>query len=159
MPSPRTIVTATFSKALGCTGGLILGPSHWLDLIREHSGDFGVYTPALFRRLSRHLLPAVMAALEVLRDEPGRLQRLHSNIDKMRGLMGLAGQSPAAPIFSCLENAEELSSRAEVAGYMVPVLKFCPGAPPGDAMLRWMVSSEEHREEDIRTVSAVLRRL
>jgi 8-amino-7-oxononanoate synthase len=150
--SPRTIVTSTFTKALGCAGGVILGPTEWLNWIRDHSN-----TLASTSALSPSLAEAVMTALDVLRDEPERLARLYVNIDRMRDLLGLPGQAPAAPIFSQLENAAELSARAEAAGYLVPVLKSYPGAPAG-GMLRWIVSSE-HTEPEIRTVSAILRRL
>jgi 7-keto-8-aminopelargonate synthetase-like enzyme len=54
-------------------------------------------------------------------------------------------------------NAAELSARAEAAGYLVPVIQAYPGAP-AEGMLRWIVSSE-HTEEEIRTVSSILRRL
>ncbi len=150
--SPRTIVTATFTKALGCAGGVILGPPEWLKWIGEHSTILAS-TSALSPSLSK----AAVTALDVLRDEPERLTRLSSNIDKMRDLLGLPGQAPAAPIFYSLDNAAELSARAEAAGYLVPLLKTYPGAPPG-GMLRWIVSSE-HSEADIRTVSAILSRL
>jgi hypothetical protein len=75
----------------------------------------------------------------------------------MRDLLGLPGQSPAAPIFYSLDNTAVLSARAEAAGYLVPLLKSYPGAPPG-GMLRWIVSSE-HSDADIRTVSGILSRL
>jgi 7-keto-8-aminopelargonate synthetase-like enzyme len=150
--SPRTIVTATFTKALGCVGGVILGPLEWLKWISAHSTIL-----ASTSALSPSLAQAVMTALDVLRDEPDRLARLYNKVDLMRDLLGLPGQAPAAPIFSQLENAAELSARAEAAGYLVPVLNSYPGAPAG-GMLRWMVSSE-HTEAEIRTVSAILSRL
>jgi 7-keto-8-aminopelargonate synthetase-like enzyme len=150
--SLRTLVTATFSKALGCTGGVILGPSHWLQWIEKHSTIL-----ASTSALSPSLSLAVITALDVLEDEPDRLERLRGNIDTMRDLLGLPGQSPAAPIFCSFENAAELSAQAERAGYLVPLLKSYPGAPE-EGMLRWMVSSE-HTQEEIRTVSAILRRL
>jgi 8-amino-7-oxononanoate synthase len=150
--SLRTIVTATFSKALGCAGGVILGPSHWLEWIGKHATIL-----ASTSALSPSLSLAATTALDVLNDEPDRLERLRGNIDMMRDLLGLPGQSPAAPIFCCFENAAELSARAEAAGYLVPLLKSYPGAPE-EGMLRWMVSSE-HTQEEIRTVSAILRRL
>jgi 7-keto-8-aminopelargonate synthetase-like enzyme len=150
--SLRTIVTATFSKALGCTGGLILGPSHWLKWIEKHSTIL-----ASTSALSPSLSLAVTMALDVLKEETDRLDRLRNNIDRMRDLLDLPGQSPAAPIFCCFESAAVLSAEAEEAGYLVPLLKSYPGAPE-EGMLRWMVSSE-HTEEEIRTVSAILRRL
>ena len=154
--SPRTIVTATFTKALGCVGGVILGPLEWLKWISEHSTIL-----ASTSALSPSVAVAVMTALDVLREEPERLIRLCTKIDMMRDLLGLPGQAPAAPVFSSmgseLENAAGLSARAEAAGYLVPVLKSYPGAPAG-GMLRWMVSSE-HTEAEIRTVSAILSRL
>jgi 7-keto-8-aminopelargonate synthetase-like enzyme len=150
--SPRTIVTATFTKALGCAGGVILGPAAWLKRIAEHSTVL-----ASTSALSPSLSQTVVTALDVLSDEPERLERLHSKTDMMRDLLGLPGQAPAAPIFYSLDNAFELSARAEAAGYLVPLLKSYPGAPPG-GMLRWIVSSE-HSDADIRTVSAILSRL
>ena len=148
----RTIVTATFTKALGCVGGAILGPPEWLQWIKKHSSLL-----ASTSALSPSLSVAAIAALEVLRDEPERVERLHVNIDLMRDLLGLPGRGPCAPIFSKVENAIELSARALEEGFLVPLVSDYPGAPEG-GMLRWMVSSE-HTEAEIRTVSAILRRL
>src|SRR5262249_14058625 len=64
----RTIVTATFSKALGCMGGVILGPSHWLKWIEKHSTIL-----ASTSALSPSLSLAATTALDVLKDEPDRL--------------------------------------------------------------------------------------
>lgn len=150
--SPRTIVTATFSKALGCVGGVILGPAEWIKWI-DHRSTILASTSALSPSLSA----AALAALEVLNDEPERQRRLYSNIDLMRDLIGLPGQFPAAPIFSRREGAATLAAAAESQGFLIPVLKSYPGAPEGGA-LRWIVSSE-HSEEDIRNVSSILGRL
>jgi 8-amino-7-oxononanoate synthase len=160
--APRTIVTGTFSKALGCVGGVILGPAEWLRWIREHSALL-----ASTSALSPSLSVAAMTALDVLKDEPERLTRLHANIDLMRDLLGLPGRSPSAPIFSSQNNSSqnnssqrnpaEVAQLASEAGFLVPLMSSYPGTPQG-GMLRWIVSSE-HTETDIRTVSAILSRL
>jgi 8-amino-7-oxononanoate synthase len=150
--SSRTIVTGTFTKALGCVGGVILGPAAWLNWIRDHSALL-----ASTSALSPSLSVAAIAALDVLRDEPERVARLHVSIDLMRDLLGLPGRSPSAPIFARVENAAEISARALEVGFLVPLVSAYPGAPQG-GMLRWIVSSE-HTEGEIRTVSAILRRL
>jgi len=150
--TPRTLVTTTFTKALGCVGGAILGPRPLIEKIRDRSAILAA-TSALPPALSS----AVIAAIQVLKDEPQRQARLHSNCRIMRESLGLPSQAPAAPIFSKLDHAAELSSQAHDAGFLVPVLSSYPGSAPG-GMLRWIVSSE-HTEAEIRTVSAILSRL
>ena len=148
--SSRTIFTATFTKALGCAGGVILGSASWLHQIRERSTIL-----ASTSALSPALSAAASEAISVVDDEPERIARLRANIAFMAD--SLAIPCPKAPIFFRLETAEEASARALKAGFLVPRLNSYPGAPAG-GMLRWIVSSE-HTAEEIRTVCGILGRL
>jgi 7-keto-8-aminopelargonate synthetase-like enzyme len=148
--SPRTIFTATFTKALGCAGGVILGGANWLHKIRERSAIL-----ASTSALSPPLSAAASEAITVVEDEPERIARLRSNIAFMAE--SLAIPCPKAPIFFRIERAQEASARALNAGFVVPLVSSYPGAP-AEGILRWIVSSE-HTRQEIRTVCDILGRL
>ncbi len=152
LPGDRTIVTGTLSKAFGCMGGLILGPTGLVERIRESSAIL-----AATGALSPALSAAGSTALDVLEQEPQRFGRLRSNIALMRGELGLCSEPEPSPIFWQSESAARGSAAALDAGYLVPLVSSYPGAPYG-AMLRWIVSSE-HAPEDICTVARILTRL
>jgi 8-amino-7-oxononanoate synthase len=147
----RVLVTGTFTKALGCSGGMILGAARWIDFIREGS-DLLASTSALPPAAAA----AATAALAVVESEPQLLWKLHANIRLMRDGLKLAPLDRAAPIFFSHDNALELSERALEAGFLVPAVAGYPGAP-ASGMLRWIVSSE-HTQEEIRNVFALLNR-
>jgi 7-keto-8-aminopelargonate synthetase-like enzyme len=152
LPPERTILTATLSKALGCSGGLILGPEGILSLIRERSeilASTGALSPAL--------AAAGTVAFDVMEEEPERFERLRSNIALMRELLSLSASPAAAPIFSRSEDAAQRSDAARKAGFLVPLVSSYPGAP-SQPTIRWIVSSE-HTEDEICTVARILTRL
>jgi 7-keto-8-aminopelargonate synthetase-like enzyme len=159
-PGAQTIVTGTLSKALGCSGGLILGSAEKIALIRDRSGVL-----AATGALSPALAAAATTAFDVLDQDPERFARLRANIALMRELtrehLGLAPDQAhdheAAPIFYKSESAAQCSALAREAGYLVPLVSAYPGAPH-EAMIRWIVSSE-HTGQDIWNVARILTRL
>jgi 8-amino-7-oxononanoate synthase len=146
----NVLVTATFTKSLGCSGGMILGEARWIEQIRERS-EILASTGALSPSLSA----AASEALAVVREEPERVARLKANVLLMSKCLAIP--CPKAPIFFQIQGAQEASAQALEAGFLVPRVTSYPGAP-AEGMLRWIVSSE-HTAGEIRTVSNILSRL
>ncbi len=93
------IIMGTFSKSFASLGGFIAGGKPVIDYIKHHS-------PALI--FSASMTPAqvaaVLKALEIIKAEPERIERLHYNANKVRqglktlGFDVLDGQTPIVPV-------------------------------------------------------------
>ncbi len=144
------ILTGTLGKALGgASGGYVSGRQEIIDLLRQRS------RPYLF---SNSLAPSVAAgslrALELLREEPKFLLRLHQNTARFReamaatGLSVLPGRHPIVPVMLgeaslAAKMAERLLERGiYVVGFFFPVV------PEGQARIRTQVSAA-HSDEDL----------
>ncbi|MBK7206782.1 MAG: aminotransferase class I/II-fold pyridoxal phosphate-dependent enzyme [Elusimicrobia bacterium] len=68
------IIIATFSKALGAMGGAVCGSKSLIKFINHHSRQF-IFSTAIVPSACA----TVLAALEVLEEDPGIVLRLHSN--------------------------------------------------------------------------------
>ncbi len=73
----------TLSKALGSLGGYVTGTAQLIDYLRNRCGSW-IYTTAL----SPADGAAALAAIDVIRAEPERRQRLWHNINLLRGSLG-----------------------------------------------------------------------
>jgi glycine C-acetyltransferase len=144
-----TIQTSTLGKALGgACGGYVAGSRVVCDYLLQFS------RPHLF---SNALPPAVcggaMAAIDVLHDEPGRLERLRENTQYFRqgigelGLHVLEGLTPIVPVMvgdEALANRFQKSlhdSGVYVSGFGFPVV------PRGQARLRCQISAAHTTEQ------------
>ncbi len=93
------IIMGTFSKSFASLGGFIAGEKPVIDYIKHHS-------PALI--FSASMTPAqvasVLKALEIIKSEPERIEKLHYNANKVRqglknlGFNVLDGQTPIVPV-------------------------------------------------------------
>jgi 8-amino-7-oxononanoate synthase len=72
------VVMGTLSKALGAQGGYVAGDRDLCDYLRTRDRGF-VFTTALAPAAAG----AAMAALDVVRDEPGRRARLHALVQRL----------------------------------------------------------------------------
>src|SRR6266487_3596107 len=73
-PKRVDIQVGTLSKAIGVLGGFIAGPSHLVDWLVNRGRPYLFSTSA-----PPAVAAACLAALDVIRDEPERLERLWSN--------------------------------------------------------------------------------
>ncbi|CUU02517.1 8-amino-7-oxononanoate synthase [Candidatus Thermokryptus mobilis] len=99
LDSEVDIIMGTFSKSFASLGGFIAGEKPVIDYIKHHS-------PALI--FSASMTPAqvaaVLKALEIIKSEPERIERLHYNANKVRrelknlGFRVLDGQTPIVPV-------------------------------------------------------------
>ncbi len=151
-----TIQTSTLGKALGgACGGYVAASQPVCDYLLQNS------RPHLF---SNALPPAVcggaMAAIQVLMDEPDRLQRLRDNTKYFRekisslGMTVLEGLTPICPVMvgdEALANTcqQKLFERGVfVSGFGYPVV------PRGQARLRCQISAAHTTEQLDQAVEA-----
>jgi len=153
------ILTGTFGKALGGgNGGYVAGSRSLVDYLVQRS------RPHLF---SNALAPptacAALKAIEILEQEPERVQRLHHNVDRMRaGLKDIGYEvkdSPTAIIPIMIGDTAEairLSGRLLELGIFVVGFGF-PVVPEGEARLRVQMSAEHTDAHIDRTLEAFSR--
>ncbi|MGL5035380.1 MAG: 8-amino-7-oxononanoate synthase [Microcystaceae cyanobacterium] len=119
------IQVGTLSKALGSLGGYVAGSSQLIDYLRNRAASW-IYTTAL----SPADTAAAIAALQVIKNEPERLQRLWSNVAVLKDGLGRSGLKmlPSASPIICVELANpkqtlNLSAYLESQGIFVPAIR------------------------------------
>lgn len=93
------LITATFSKSLGSIGGVVAGPESVIHYLKHHARSliFSASMPPAS-------VATVLAALEVIEEEPERRDRLWANTRKMQdGLRSLGydigmSETPIVPV-------------------------------------------------------------
>lgn len=159
-PGDIDIKMGTLSKALGTCGGYLAGSAKLIHYLRYNLPGF-MFSVGL----SPPLAAASMKAIELLRAEPERVQRLHHNIEffsseaKRLGFdMKLAKGTAILPILTGRDDLTlELSLRMLEAGIAVPPALY-PAVPKNKGRLRFCVNSL-HSDEDITLALETLRRL
>lgn len=154
------LVMGTLSKALGGAGGFVAGSAEVIDYIRHHARAF------LF---STALPPAtcagILAALEVIKKEPERVERLRANIKRLRDGMRAAGYEVSAdptPIVPVIIGSDFDTYRVtlrldELGVYAAPFI--FPAVAKGRACLR-LSAIATHSDEDIdRALEALAKTL
>ena len=133
------IMLGTLSKALGCTGGFVVGSQTLIDLLRNRARSL-IYSTAL----PPAVCAAATAAVDFVMSDAGaqRQSRLWENVRT------LGAQSAIHPIIIGDERAAvELSSKLLDAGIFVPAIRY-PTVPKGKARLRVTVSAA-HSTHDL----------
>src|SRR5205807_5612969 len=94
------LIMGTFSKSLASLGGFIGSDSDTIDFLKHHS------RPLIFSAsMSPANAAAVLAALEIMANEPERIEQLWRNTERMKqGLVRLGfdlgdSETPILPIF------------------------------------------------------------
>ena len=142
------LVSGTFSKSFASLGGFVVGEREVIEYIRHNS-------PAHI--FSASMPPAnvatVLKALEILKEEPWRLQRLRTISDYMRKELKKMGfnvwnsQTPIIPVvigemMSCFQFWKDLFEDGVYVNAVVP-----PAVPRGQSLVRssYMAShTDEH---------------
>jgi 8-amino-7-oxononanoate synthase len=162
------VCMGTLSKALGAQGGFVAGRAELVRWLHNKARSF-IYSTAL----NPAAAGAALAALDVVRDEPTRREKLLALARRLReGLDRLAGRtavpsrikSPYTPyeggpivpwVVGESGAALSLSRKLWDAGFYVPAVRP-PTVPDGTARLRFTVTAE-HAESDVDALLAALR--
>jgi glycine C-acetyltransferase/8-amino-7-oxononanoate synthase len=151
----RIIQCATLSKAFGVYGGVVLGTRALRKEIVMRSRLFVGSTP-----LPPPLAGAALAAVQILKREPGRRKRLFQNVSYLRTHLRKSGWEIAetpGPIvrlpFLNSTSANDLKKRLLAAGVYPPFVKYGKASAAG--FFRFVISSE-HTQSQLETVARVL---
>jgi glycine C-acetyltransferase len=144
------IQVGTLSKAIGVLGGFIAGPRHLIEWLQNRGRPFLFSTSA-----PPAVVAACLEALEVIRDEPERLERLWSNTAMFKDSLHALGfdtgasETPITPVIVGDEDkAQTLARRLFEEGVFSPAIVF-PTVGRGSARVRTIVTAD-HSEDDLR---------
>lgn len=153
------LVSGTFSKSFASLGGFIVGDRPVIEYIRHHS-------PAHI--FSASMPPAnvatVLKALEILKAEPWRLDRLKKISDYMRteldnlGFNVWSSQTPIIPVvigemLDCFKFWKDLFEAGVYSNAVVP-----PAVPQGQALLRTSYMAT-HTDEQLDQILSAFRKV
>ncbi len=153
------IQVGTLSKAIGVLGGFIAGPDPLIDWLQNRG------RPLLFSTSAPpSVVAACIAALDVIQDEPDRLQRLWSNTALFKeGLHALgfdtgASETPITPVIAGdEEKTQTLARRLFDEGVFCPAIVF-PTVARGEARVRAIVTAD-HTEDDLGEAMVAFERI
>jgi glycine C-acetyltransferase len=145
------IQVGTLSKAVGVMGGYIAGRQHLKDFLTQRC------RPLLFSTSQPPAVAAAcIAAIDVLEQEPERIERLWDNARFFKSaLQGLGfdtgiSETPITPVIAGDEaKAQQLAARLFEEGVFATSVVF-PTVALGKARVRTIVTSE-HSRDDLQT--------
>ncbi|AZA09149.1 aminotransferase class I/II-fold pyridoxal phosphate-dependent enzyme [Corynebacterium pseudopelargi] len=147
------VIIGTASKALGGIGGFVLCGSALGHLLRNRARSFvfsTANTPAS--------TAALIAALDVLSNDPGPLTQLALNIATAHEHLGLSPTGPQSAIIPVVvgstERALALHEQLFDQGWFIPAIRY-PTVPDGEAMLRLTITARHPREVVAEACSAI----
>jgi 7-keto-8-aminopelargonate synthetase-like enzyme len=153
------LVMGTYSKSLASIGGFISGDSDVIHYIKHmaRSFMFSASPPPAS-------VAAVSAALDIIDNEPERLERLWYNTHKMlKGFKDLGFQigpseTPIIPVIvGADENAFKMAMALQEEGVFANVAAS-PAVPPGKALIRTSYMAT-HTDEHLDKVLAVFKKV
>jgi glycine C-acetyltransferase len=144
------IQVGTLSKAIGVLGGFIAGPAYLIEWLVNRGRPFLFSTSA-----PPAVAAACIVALDILEEEPERVQRLWDRTRFFKeGLRSLgydtgASETPITPVIAGEDRAaQDLSRLLFDEGVFTPAIVF-PTVAKGSARVRTIVTSE-HTERDLQ---------
>jgi 8-amino-7-oxononanoate synthase len=131
------LIMGTFSKSLASLGGFIASDAATIDFLKHHSRSL-IFSASM----SPANAAAVLAAVEIMVQEPERIAHLWTITERMKkGLLSLGfdlgqSQTPILPLYCRdLMLAFNICKRLQEEGVFVnPVVS--PGVPPGEELIR-----------------------
>lgn len=157
--SPAIMQMGTLSKALGAIGGFVALEREMADVLRLTSSAYGFTCPPPPDQAN-----ALLAALDVLQEEPERRARLWDNqryfVERMRplGYTLTSTQTPIVPVLiGDAERCQRFQRALRAEGIHVDAIQF-PAVPVGQARLRFMLNAG-HTRAQIDHVVAVMAHL
>lgn len=151
----HVVQIGTLSKALGSQGGFVAGPEVLRRLLVNTARTF-IFDTAL----NPAAVGAALAAVEILKREPERRERLRSNINLFRQLLNRiacdkVNPSPIIPVLMAgEEKALEAAANLREQGFFVAAIRP-PTVPHGTSRLRITITAG-HSEENIRSLAQAI---
>ncbi len=153
------LTMGTFSKTFASLGGFVAGPERVINFLKHHSSALifsASPTPAA--------VAAALAALDLLEQEPWRVEKLISNANRIRkgfieaGFKVIEGRTAIVPVIVGEDGlAFQMWRKLYDAGVFVNVF-ISPGVPQGRQMMRTSYMStheDEHLDFIIETFKKV----
>ncbi len=143
------ILTSTLGKALGgASGGFVCAKENVIKLLKQRS------RPYLFSNaLSPSIVSASLKALEIIKDEPERRERIKENTIYFRDAMKSLGfkikgdMHPITPVMlGDAKKAQEMSKKLLEEG-LYAIGFFYPVVPKGEARIRLQITSEHTKQQ------------
>jgi 8-amino-7-oxononanoate synthase len=142
------LVTGTFSKSFASLGGFVVGTHEATEFIR-HVASTHIFSASM----PPANVATVLASLEILQEEPERLERLEEISNYMRagfrelGFNVWSSQSPIIPVVvgdmkTCFEFWRDLLEEGVFVNAVVP-----PAVPRGQALMRTSYMATHSNEE------------
>ena len=142
------LIGGTFSKSMASIGGWLVGDEKVLDYIRHFAPSFMFAASA-----APPSVAAAMAAFDVMKEEPWRMEKLRENFTYMRDELKKLGfelgttQTAVIPIYIRQDLRTLMMWRDLLDEHGIYTNAFIsPGVPPKHAMLRtsYMATHEKH---------------
>jgi glycine C-acetyltransferase len=153
------VQVGTLSKAIGVLGGFIAGPRELIEWLVNRGRPFLFSTSA-----PPAVIAACMEALDIIADEPDRLERLWDNTRSFKaGLRDLGfdtgeSETPITPVITGEEETTQtFARRLFEEGVFTPAIVF-PTVAKGRARVRTIVTAE-HTPDDLGEALEVLGRV
>jgi glycine C-acetyltransferase len=153
------IQVGTLSKAIGVLGGFIAGGSHLIEWLQNRGRPYLFSTSA-----PPSVVAACIEALDIIRDEPERIERLWSNTRALKeGLHGLGfdtgtSETPITPVITGdEEKTQAFARRLFEEGVFTPAIVF-PTVARGRARVRTIVNAD-HTQDDLDEALATFERV
>ena len=152
MERQADLVLATFSKSLASVGGVLAGPAKALNWVRHHARAL-IFTASM----PPASLAGVLAALDVMRDEPERRERLWKNTRAVaEGLTSLGfdiggSETPIIPVLvgDMWKTVGVWRLLFDSGIFTHPIVP--PAVPPDRCRIRVSMSAE-HTDEQVERV-------
>ena len=143
LQSAVDVSVATLSKAIGCVGGVVCASRAFCQALLNFGRAYMFSTS-----VPPFVAAAAEAALDVMRDEPARQQRVRALARNVRAAMSMGdGDSPIVPVVLGDESAAlSAAERLHNDGMLVSAIRP-PTVPRGTSRLRVTLSSEHSDEE------------
>jgi 8-amino-7-oxononanoate synthase len=153
------LTTGTFSKSFASLGGFVVGDKKVIEYIR-HTASAHIFSASM----PPSAIATVLKCLEILIQEPERLDRLWEISDYMRdrfkalGFDVLKSQAPIIPVVAttmrtCLEMWHDLLDEGVFVNAVIP-----PAVPQGQSLLRTSYMAT-HTNEDLDFILEAFRRV
>ena len=142
------LIGGTFSKSMASIGGWLVGDEKVLDYIRHFAPSFMFAASA-----APPSVAAAMAAFDVMKEEPWRIEKLRENFTYMRDQLRKLGfelgktETAVIPIYIRQDLRTLMMWRDLLEDHGIYTNAFIsPGVPPKHAMLRtsYMATHERH---------------